>query len=362
MLTMAIEKKLLQEQLKLAEPALSKDTLVPIWQHYLFTGTNVIAYNARIGISAPLQTDFVGTAPGKMLAALLDGTWTEVNKVNLKLVDGRLRYSAGKGQTATLDSMEVARYVSTFDMPKKPRDAAPVGAEFFKAISSCLQSINEHANKPDELGITLIPGHGDEAKLYSTNKTSMTFASIKLDKSAKLSKRSNIPAEFCQQMLSMKEGAKKTSFIIRDNDVIFVADNNVLFSRLIKQDDNPLDFESVIKNRVDSKQKLIKLEARERDHMKMALKWASLCCEIRGNEQRTRITIADNIAILSSVSQRGEATNEIPIKHPDVKCTARVSLLQDAWDKYDELLITNQCVVMSREDRSSTYLVATYNE
>jgi DNA polymerase III sliding clamp (beta) subunit (PCNA family) len=349
---MSINRQELTKTLELVAPALSESDIIPVLRHVLFTGTNVVAYNDRIAISIPLRTEFKGTAPGKRLIDLLKkGTHTE--SVDL-IRDANCLSLRAERAIGRLESKPVEEFI--FSMPARPRDAIQIDDKFLDAIDDCLQSTSEFSVTADHLGVTFIPDGSKQIKLFASKSSTMTHC--KVDLALGLSERLILPIQFCRELLRLGRPAERRQLLLRRDSAQFIADDMMLFGKLLRSS-TPFQFERILQRDYEGK-KLIRLSKEQRPRLKVALDWASCICDIKGNEVKTRVKVHNNTMEFSSASNRGQVVDRIPIRHPNVDCLLQASLLRNVYDRYEDILITESCALMTRDNASGIFVTACY--
>ena len=347
---MSINRQELLKALETIAPALAEHDILPVLQHVLFTGTSVVAYNDRIAISTPLRGSFKGTIHGKRLLSLLKYS-THTEDVDL-VSDGNAVSVRAESAIGKLESKPVEEFI--FKMPSRPKDAIKADDKFLKAIDDCLQSTSEFSVNNDHRGVTFIP-NGGQVKIFSTNGHTMTYCKVGLGLGRE---RTILPRDFCQEMLRLGKSAERKQLELRRDSVLFVADDVMLFGKLL-QSSQPVPFERTFQRLYDGK-KLIKLSDTQRPRLKVALDWATTICDIKGNEVKTKIKVHNNTMEFSSASDRGQVLDRIPIKHPNVECQLQASLLRNVYDRYEDILITEECALMTRDNAESIFVASCY--
>ena len=131
-----------------------------------------------------------------------------------------------------------------FQLPPPPKRSPAIDAEFVAAIAYCLRSMNlDEATAPDQQGVTLVP-NGGSLGLYATDRQTISCAVLKPGP-AILKRRVILSGEFCQQLVRLAKQAHVTRFALGHDHALFVADDAVLYGRLV-QFDNPVDFEGAV--------------------------------------------------------------------------------------------------------------------
>ena len=342
-----ISRKLLLRKLELVASAVAAHDLVPILTHVCFTGDFLLACNDKIGIVVPLQTEFQGTIPAKMLIDMLRIA-RHAAVVNLQ-ADGTGAVLVSLG-SMRLKLETWPREKFPLRVPALPRKNCIKGnsAKFFAAVEHCMRSVPRHCSECNQLGITLIPD-GGTVSLFSTDKQTLSHAKVQLPEVTRFKHCVILPAEFCRQMLRLAKAAQTTRFALHADHAIFAADDTVLFGGLI-QSNQSLDFEGTLKRYLPRGYRKAMVRIRKRQ-MGPILARASCITDIIGSEKPSRISINGGEATFCSRSKRGLVIDSMALPgHREVESEVRVSLLLKAYASLDNVLFTPECAIMARDD------------
>jgi DNA polymerase III sliding clamp (beta) subunit (PCNA family) len=339
-----INRKRLLQRLKLAEPALSEYGLVPVMQHFWFTGDRVIAYDDRIAISTSLKTEFRGAVPGKHLIALL--TMLRVRWFELLAENDQASIRFGDTHLI-MPLLPPDEFESVFHMPRMAKENAIRGlaGPFLAAVEDCLSSVSKHTVKPDQLGVTLIPRDG-ELLLFSTNGAALSHVRLPVNSTNGFNRRVILSANFCRAMLRLAREAQATGMALGDGYALFTADDTQLFSRLIESN-RPVDFEDIMKRFTPRRvhKQLVNIP-----HAELGPVFArAALTDIQGRDVQTRITIRNGEATFHSRSDRGEMFDVIELPgQPDAELEISTRLLQKDYAAFDKVLFTSKCVIFAK--------------
>jgi hypothetical protein len=338
----SFKRKELLQKLETVAPAVAAHDLSPILKHILFTGTQIIAYDTKIAIATALKSDFKGTVPGKVLIDTLR-IISHADKVELSRSNGAVTIGGGRTRIK-LESHSIEDFV--FRMPVAAKNTAMIDEDFLDAIDTLLQSTVETSSEVQYTGITWIPATA-KAKLFSyNNKNSMSYRQLDVPPPLRLKQRVILPALFCGEMLRLGKHAVKNRLALTQDYAMFFADDTVLSSQHLTLPEQPTDFEKVLARMLPNKPP-IKLSKQQRPRLKIALELAARLCNIEGNEVQTYVACRNNAMEFRSSSQRGEAIDKINIEHPDISVKLKASFLHKVYDRYEDLLITDRCAILS---------------
>jgi DNA polymerase III sliding clamp (beta) subunit (PCNA family) len=349
-----IDRTALLAKLDIAAPALASVGSIPILQNFLFTGEKLVAYNDCIGIAVALPTDFQGAVPGALLHKII-GRLTHAQQIDLTESNQRLAIGAVGYRTAADNPvLPRAPFEQLFKMPARPRSGYAPDAAFFTAVENCLQSVSKYSEVRERLGITFIPER-ERLLLYATDGG--TLAHARLPGHGEFKARCTLPLEFCEQMLRFKDAQEKQLTIAADH-VLFAADDVLLFSRLLAVE-QPMDYARVLKRFLPNAfpDGMPAPTDKERARMKIAFELAALMTDEVADE-RTDISISGGkLRLQAANATRGQATDLLWYRaHPDAHCGAVMERVLKGFNRYQNLLIRNDVVLLSSGE--NVYLVA----
>lgn len=354
---MQIERTKVLGLLKDVEPAVAKNTLIPVLNHFWFTGKRLVTYNDHIGISVGCATEFTGAVPLTVMQ-LLESSKAEKIEF-LPTDDGVLNIKAASSKWK-LAMMPPTDFI--FKMPKATTDEpmAVDAGRFMQAMGSCMKSIGNDTSNPDLMGVTLI--NDTKAKrilMFSTDRATISHGSVKYTGDLGF-ERVILKTEFCQQLLRIAKGATELYLEIGESHALLRNDGLTLFGRLERLD-NPLDFVAQVAELLTSgtKQKSVVWPAKFRDMLDRA------CIITDGaiDKTKTKVSVKDREVLFTTVSERGEAFDKTTFEaaHPDVVAHIDPRRVMDGLDDYNRLTITKECVVMindAKEKDDLVYLVS----
>jgi hypothetical protein len=281
-----------------------------------------------------------------------------------------------------------------FEMPPLPAHdkLIPVGGEFFTAVERHLDTLSENPVLPDHLGITLIPGDQQhrqrrraerrngtsrsstsqqangrnggrvhQLKMFSTNHAAMTYCTVDLQERL-VRERTILPTPFCKQMLRLAKQAQTTRLAVRDDHALFIADDALLFGRLV-QSNQPLNYEEVLEAMMPNGTRA-KMVPIPRPTLGDMLQRAARICDIKRNEVKTKIIVRKQVIAFASASRRAEGRAEVfetaPLPgHPDIEALVQATDLLKPYRWAEQVLITDKC--MSMAAGNAVGIVANYN-
>ena len=230
-----MNRETLLEALVTASPALADNDLIPVLTHFWFESGCVLAYNDIIGISVPIQTDFVGAVKGKLFASLLGKYKSEAVTLNSK--EGVLEVKAGNSRFK-LDAFATESFPFEFpDASDGVRITAGKDA-LIAAISLCLQSVSSFVSVAERASVTIVPGGKKRIDLYATDSVTLSAAAVSLKSSCSLKTHATLSQAFCKAFLDIarKKDIKSFDFLLSDTHSLVTFDNGVkLLGRLIDE-------------------------------------------------------------------------------------------------------------------------------
>lgn len=316
-MTQAIRRTDLLEALDIAEMSIAPGSMIPIMRHFWFTGTHIVTYDDRTGVSLPFPSDFKGAVPSVLLDIVKNSKAREI-KIGVP-ENGHLPVTMGRTK-ASFPFMMQDSFV--FDMPKfkiKPLDAEQdkkskvAERALIAGIEDCLYCIDEKSPTPDHMGVTLDPG----GMLYATN--SRVLAAVRVPVS---DLQTNLPsrpiilsAPFCRQFVKLgKDQDHRFRIKFTDDSVVVRTGTNImLFGRLLRSD-RPIAFaEFVIRaapNFDDAH-----LHVLPTDKYALLIERAHVIADSARAPAKTHVTISEGRATFETKSdERGVVRDEIVIE------------------------------------------------
>jgi hypothetical protein len=346
-----INREELLSKLQTVAPALAGDDMLLSLRNYLLDGKRLIAFNDRIGLAVPLPSEFIGAVPG---ASLLDGVAIAKHAEEIKLEangnEARLIGIKGRDRNYNvgLPLLAADSYQQIFSMPARPRDGCPLDDEFFTAIDNCLQSVAKHSTVPETTGITLIPNHS-QLDLFATDRMTMTRA--KLKKHSEFNRRVTLSAEFCEQLLRLRE-AKNVLLSLKSDHVLVAADKTTLFGRLLQVDGDPIDYAGILKRHTPNSfpNGVPKPKDDERFRIGIALSVANRFSDSKVND-RIQLKISGGQLSLSAanVTRYGSGNDAVPFaEHPDASSAVAIGRICEQFERYERMLVRSDAVLLSK--------------
>ena len=331
-------------------PGLSTNDLIPVLSHVWITGTHLMSYNDCIAISVPFKSDFIGAVPGKIMIDLVKNSLAKECEFVPEKDQLLIKAASSRFKLASLprDAFKI------FTMPKMSDDALAFPAEFFDAVSTCLQSTGSDPSLPEQLGVTLIPD-GETLFLFSTNNRTITREQIKIKKAIKLKDgRVTIPTDFCKEMVSIAKD-EPVKLEVHDDHVLLSSKSGAsLFGRLVEVD-KPLDFHAVVEKHMPIKARTMAVEIPSK--LAGMIERAVIITEAAAEQTWTAITVADHRMKFFSKSSRGTVTDEVLIgaTQPEIELAVDCKNINIGYGHYDRMLASTGCFVMMKG--TSLYLV-----
>lgn len=331
-------------KLKLVQPALSSNPIVPLLCQFWFTGEHLLAYNDNIALAVPLHTAFRGAVSERILPLL---NASDFDEIELSEEDGILLVRSG-GRVAFRLGLDKADFI--FSMPSRSGHVVPDLSRMIDAIGRCLMSVGTDTSRPEYLGITLLAENG-RTSLYSTNGATITRVRI----GDMPVPRTILLAEFCRQLTGLYgDGGDCRLEIVVDGKppyALFSAADGVLLYGRVLTASSPLDFSAIIDGLLPSSARALVPVPDEFDR---AVERACIICDQdRGS---TSITVANGMMSFHSRAGWGEAADEFPVSnHPQASIKVQPKHLRSAAG-FAGILVRDSCVLMTKG--SCLYLIA----
>lgn len=340
-------------KLQLVAPALAPNDIVPILTHIWFTGSRIMAYNDKIGISAPFKSEFKGAIPGALLINMLKTS--AVEEVDLSEDRDALRVKAGG---AKLDLAMLPPESFAFKMPAVDKNnSIPLSDKFLAAIQTCMRSVGADTSDPDQLGVTIIPEEKKGVSLFASDIG--TLSHVYLTQELNMDKRVILPALFCEQLLALtKEEKAALEIYPEQNYALAIIGGVSLWGRLVASD-NPRDFFRVMDEHIPAgaKKKMVEVPAK----LEQILERAVLLTETE--KSATIVTVkGKTMEFFSRSNLHGHELRDVMTVdgHPEVRVVIDAKHLRSGYGNFGKMLITERCAIMSEDN--SYYLVASRGE
>lgn len=339
------------EKLERVAPALSNTNLVPVLQHFWFSGEYLACYNDQIAILTPLRSNFRGAVPATLISLLSVSRAKDVEFQDVKSGILTVKAASSKFKLPYLDE----KATEIFTMPEADeKKALPVDVKaFIEAVSSCMRSLKEDTSIPDSMGVTLAYNKKG-IDLFATNDATISTSRVNTKREMD-DFRVVISGDFCRQMLSLAklDGAKHLE--IHDNYSLFVCGDNTLFGKLVDVQ-RPLDFDQVIDDSFsrEIEAQLIEIPSK----LELILDRAIVITDSKQDRPKTDVTIEKGVAKFFSQSvDRGEVFDTLQVpNHPDVSVSIDPRLFKAGYGFFDTFVLTEKCLVMSKG--ANLYLVS----
>jgi DNA polymerase III sliding clamp (beta) subunit (PCNA family) len=324
--------------LELIQPALSDTDPVPMFQCFTFTGKHALAYNDRLCMITPCETQEAFAINGKILLGLLknshsddvDFTKTDKNDITIK---------AGK---------------SRFKLPYFPEEdflfKEPDGKAVFDltldatAFDACMITASRDLAQEALLGVTLKPGPDKTMAFYSCDGDAVTRYTLEA-KAKDVSVR--LPNEFCESFIrTFKELETEYASIKIIGDEWVRAEFNknvVIYGRLLKLE-NPLDHEALIAKTLKGKP-VFKPVPKALDD---ALSRARVVAD--PESAKTALEVTDGKLLLHTETHMGIINDSMVWReHAEVQADVSAALVQRAIGLCDEMGVLERCTIYQKQ-------------
>jgi hypothetical protein len=345
--------------------------LVPIMEHFWFTGEHLVTYNDKLGMQVPCQTDFAGAVPSRLLQ--LCKVSDQEKEVTFEFGDTDFDMHIGRN-IGTFPYLPIDDTAEVFTMPAlgKEADASSSSLEILRfALEAALLSVATSTEKPERLGVTFAPS-GKDLILYSSNNDTFTRAIISSGEGS-LTAPVVVPANFIRIFLDLTKGIKAENRAEQNSEgpkkkekvavhlqlnkkyVLAKVGDTLLYGAMI-QVDQPTDFKSIFdkyctKAYVD---RMIEVPST----LETCVNRALVVTESDVDQEKSQLTVADNKLNYLSETKRGTIDDEITFKHPDIGPVKLMSkLLKIGLETYDRITITDRAVILSNS--ICVYMIST---
>jgi DNA polymerase III sliding clamp (beta) subunit (PCNA family) len=337
------------ETLERISPGLASIDMIPILVHLWFNDTTVMAYNDYIAIEAKCKTGLKCAIPGQTLISMLRHSLAKT--VDLSIANKEVLIKMGRSNLK-LGMLPPEDFIFTMPRPAKGTELQIDFKRFRTVIECCMRSVSTDTSVPDQLGVTLIL-NGENLELYSTNNSTISTGKVPLKGKAPFKDRVVLSGDFCKQLLELTKTPGSPQIWVADDHTLLKNGDITLFGKLVEVD-KPLPFTNMLSHHLPKNYKQQTIELPKQ--LKMVLMRAMVITDSPTEQTRTTITVKDGEMLLISKSGKGEIKDRIKVEgHPDVSVKLEPKLLSLGLDDFKNLLITDQCSIMS--NGSQMYLV-----
>lgn len=336
----------LLKKIEVAVRAVATNDILPIMQHVHFTGEELVAHNGSVTISVPLKTDIACCVPGQIFLNLLKAAGAK--EVTLEVEPGDVLMVKGAGTRIKLPTMSAASFPTP--APEAPSEKLRVDVPaLVDAIKIGLRSIGTDASRPDQLGVTIIPGT-NAFGVWTTNGKTLTRALIKGEFPSE--KRICLPEAFCKNFVDLYDGGRLVYAL--DKDSLTFAWGSIVMRCAFIEVDKPLPFKDVYARNTKDAGIFVPVPSRLERVLGRA------CVVASGDDRaiRTKITVTNTMAKFVTQSKVGEVKDSLALAagHADAEIEVDPKAFRLGCGDFNEMVITNDAVCM-RNDYAS-YLIA----
>jgi len=221
-------KKILQT----IKPAISKREVVEQSTHFIFTGTDATAYNDRICISYPCESDFVCSVNSDDMSRIINGFSSTDIEITMK--DNQLQVKGKKARSglACIEEGPIMKMIQDLNTKNLLKNYKwyNLPAEFNEALNLCLFSASKDVSLV-ELSCLSISNKG----IISSDNLRISSYSLSID----------VPRDFLIPLSSAEELAKikVTKLLLTEAWAHFATEENIIFSCRIVSAEYPDVFE-----------------------------------------------------------------------------------------------------------------------
>jgi DNA polymerase III sliding clamp (beta) subunit (PCNA family) len=240
---MDISHPLLLTALKTAEAALSSRPEPAALRCFWFTGTTVRATDGFIGIEVPLETDFKGGVPGKVLLGFI----ASMNRKMVKVVpkDKTLVFSAGRSRIVLPLNTDDVDGVWQFDGEEEHQGQFLITDDWKAALRFCSLCVTNNTTDDERRGLTFAP-EGKSLNVYATDSASMAWAQMDMPDGWE-AERVPLPGEFIHQVLQHTGDTDVDTFHLYESTARAVLAGGVEVHTLFLNVASPTNFQNAIK-------------------------------------------------------------------------------------------------------------------
>lgn len=343
---MKIEREELLRVLNIAKPALATKEIVFETTHFWFTGKSVLAYDDKIGIEVPFETDFEGGLLGKLLIGVLEKSAAKEVTIEAGQRPREVRLKCGNARV-DLSLLEPERAI--WEFPRfNEKYSFELERGFIDALANMMISVGQNTSVPAQLGVTFSPieasDRGDPGwlDLYSLDEGTMSWARIDLPEGYEVTDACVVPEQFCSQLISLTRKAGK--MIVEKDCVLAVTDDGVkLYARLVDVRRLPA-FAEQVEQLVPDPEHFVQLPAR----FGMAVERVSVLIDHLPGTPCELAVDREGMLRLFAKSDRGEIRDSIRLEGDPEEITAWFdpALMKRAVNGRTEFYISRDALIM----------------
>jgi DNA polymerase III sliding clamp (beta) subunit (PCNA family) len=336
---MKFKRGLLAAELGVISPAIADKSKISGLECIWFDGKTASTYNTIIGIEKPIETDFIGGLPGKVLTGYLDRI--QADEVDFATKQTDLSISAGQSKLK-LSLQDINNKLWKFpDFDKSNK--LVLTKDLLTLLEHCSISINKNSSMqdPEFNGVTFETTRED-LNIYTTDVVSLSFAWIGRTKDYTLD-RVTVPKEFIEQLLKICM-AEDTLYLSPTAAVAINRSGTKLFGHILEVD-NPRDFAGELDKSLPNNDKYIGLPA----ELESALDRAELL--VSGSYDTVQLSLSGEVLHLYLNNPTlGELNDSIEVEDSGegiIEADFDPSFIKRALKERTFLAMTPRCLVMT---------------
>lgn len=346
---MEISHPLLLKALTTAAPALAARPVIPALQLFWFTGTALRATDGFIGIEVPLETDFEGGVPGKVLLGFVSSMKRKSVKITQK--DNALVFAAGRSKiTLPLNTTEAS--VWQFDTEEVHLGEFSLDAGWRAALDFAQVSVTNNTTDDERRGVTFAP-EGKNLNVYATDDASLAWAAMSKPKGWQ-AERFTLPGDFVHEILRVNSEDEKDTLRVFAKMARAFLPGGVEISTTFLTVTEPTDFQKHIK-RFSHNMEPIAIPK----EFGPALERAALLKEDKDGIVATILLGEEGQFRIEAASSLGELKERIPHEgeHSEITFKVEPHIVLRALAKRETMIASKRCLTLVGPD-NFMYMVA----
>jgi hypothetical protein len=205
--------------LDMCKPALATSSNRAIeLTHFWFDGDFISAYNGRLGIVCPFDTnDIKGGAPATLLAWLekTEGLTADLSTRGKDLV---IKIGASH---ATFAMLEANKQILKPSLDLIEGQGIAVSTELLDGLRNALVSLDAKSATPARMGAFFVPAYG-YLDIYTTDEQTISWFKIKLPDNYRLESHIVIPTGFIEQLLRVLPAGGDDALFLHEHAAVVV--------------------------------------------------------------------------------------------------------------------------------------------
>lgn len=305
---------------------------MPIFNHLIFDGKTVHAYNDVIGIVDDLPTNGAFALHGQTLLGVL----RSLRSKEVDLIAGEHEVTV-RTQSSRVKLPYLPKSSFVFEEPEERwQQVFHIDDDFLQGLDLCLSTVAKDYSLPALMGVFLSVSDSG-VLMYSCNGDTISRVKLKPPKGIENSFLCVIPAAFGEVALKMFKDAHSPELALSETWAALSCKGPSLYGRIVSTS-SPLDHEKLITDTLQGKPTYVPVP----NGLEAMLERAMV---ITGKHSSpTTLTVADGVLDLFTTTPMGEVRDRVRLTgHPDVVAKVNADAVRQCIAACDEMAILSNC-------------------